>query len=82
MPSQSNKGGSTIYAESTLNLVERVDLNITHNDFECTWVEIKNVKSKNIICGSMYWHPWNNNINFENFFNYLSNTLNKLTKEN
>ena len=82
MPSQSNKGGSTIYAKSTLNLVERVDLNITHNDFECTWVEIKNVKSKNIICGSMYRHPWNNNINFENFFNYLSNTLNKLTKEN
>ena len=75
MPSQSNKGGSTIYAKSTLNLVERVDLNITHNDFECTWVEIKNVKSKNIICGSMYWHPWNNNINFENFFNYLSNTF-------
>ena len=30
----------------------------------------------------MYRHPWNNNINFENFFNYLSNTLNKLTKEN
>ena len=40
------------------------------------------MKSKNIICGSMYRHPWNNNINFENFFNYLSNTLNKLTKEN
>ena len=82
IPSSSSKGGSTIYAKSNLNVVERVDLNITHTDFECIWVEIKNVKSKNIICGSMYRHPWNNINNFDNFYIYLENIFNKLTKEN
>ena len=83
IPSSSSKrGGPTIYAKSNLNVVERVDLNITHTDFECIWVEIKNVKSKNIICGSMYRHPWNNVNNFDNFYIYLENIFNKLTKEN
>ena len=54
IPSNSNKGGSTIYAKRVLDIVERTDLNITNDDYESTWIEIKNEKSKNIIIGSIY----------------------------
>ena len=37
--------------KSIFETVERVDLNIQHEDFESTWIEIKNTTSENIICG-------------------------------
>ena len=37
IPSNSNKGGSTIYAKRVLDILERTDLNITNND-ESIWI--------------------------------------------
>ena len=82
IPSNSNKGGSTIYAKSDFNILERTDLNSTSDDYESIWVEIKNEKSKNIICGSVYSHPCNNNDTFNHFLKYLEVSLNKVMKEN
>ena len=83
IPSNSNKGGSTIYAKRVLDILERTDLIITNDDYESIWIEIKNEKSKNIIIGSIYRHPRINNDNFNNFLKYVifSEHLN-LTKEN
>ena len=44
IPSNSNKGGSTIYAKRILDILERTDLNITNDDYESIWIEIKNEK--------------------------------------
>ena len=82
MKQRSNKGGSTIYAKRVLDILERTDLNITNDDYESIWIEIKNEKSKNIIIGSIYRHPRINNDNFNNFLKYVEFSLNNLTKEN
>ena len=79
--SNSNKGGSTIYTKSNLVTVERIDLNSTNDEYEPIWIEINNEKSKNIICGSIYRHPHNNNDHFNNFLKYLEFSLNNLIKE-
>ena len=41
--SNTNRGGTSIYAKSIFNIAERSDLNILHNDFESIWIEIKNI---------------------------------------
>ena len=82
IPSSSNKGGSTSYAERVLDILKRTDLNITNDDYESIWIEIKNEKSRNIIIGSIYRHACINNDNFNNFLKYVEFSLNNLTKEN
>ena len=77
--SKSSKGGTAIYINNKLDVVERNDLKIEHDEFEGTWVEIKNTNSINIISGCIYRHPHNN---FNDFFNYLDKCLGKLAKEN
>ena len=62
--------------------LERNELNSTHDDYESTWIEIKNKNGKNIICGSIYRHPRTNNANYESFFEYLEITLNTIANEN
>ena len=81
-PSKSNKGRSTIYVKDSFDVTERLDLKVIDNEFESVWIEIKNKKSKNIICGSIYRHPHDNNQNFNNFLDYMENTLNKISNEN
>ena len=49
--SKFNKGGVTIYTK------EREDLKKIDDCFEAIWGEIKNDKTKNIICGCIYRHP-------------------------
>ena len=66
-PTNTNKGGTTIYVKNSFDVTERSDLNITHDQFESIWIEINNTKSKNIICGSIYRHPHDNQMNFNNF---------------
>ena len=66
----SSKGGATIFAKDTLNIVERDDLNTLTKEFESIWIEIKN-KKKNIVVGCIYRHPHNNNL--EDFSEYISN---------
>ena len=68
-----------MYVNENVNSIERIDLNILHDEFEGTWVEIKNKHSKNIICGCIYRHPHNN---FKECFQYLEMCLSKLNKEN
>ena len=58
--SKTSKGGTALYVNENVNSIERIDLNILHDEFEGTWVEIKNKHSKNIICGCIYRHPHNN----------------------
>ena len=67
-PSKSNKGGAGIYFKNTSNAIVRADLKILDNDFESTWIEIINEKSKNIVCGCIYRHPCSN---LEQFNEYI-----------
>ena len=77
--SLSNKGGAGMYVKNVYNSIERTDLITQHKDYETSWVEIKNNKSKNIICGCIYRHPRSD---LEEFYKYLENCLLILSKEN
>ena len=48
------------------------------NSFEAVWVEIKNKKAKNVLCGCVYLHP---NSDTEDFNNYISKCLTIVNKE-
>ena len=82
MPTSSNKGGVAIYTKNKFNVTERPDLDITNEHYESIWIEIKNNLSKNIIIASIYRHPHNISDIYNNFLEYLDNTLSKLTNEN
>ena len=45
-------------------------------------LKLKIKRAKNIICGSIYRHPHDNIQNFNNFLDYIENTLNKISNEN
>ena len=77
-PTLSAKGGVAIYIRSELKAHEREDLKIKTKDYESVWVEIKNNKSKNIVCGCIYRHPRYHQVDF---LEYMDSTLHKLTKE-
>ena len=77
-----SKGGTTIYSRKTLDHDERKDLKIKTDHYESVWIELKNKNSKNVICGSIYRHPHDNNDIFDEFLTYLELTLVKLSKEN
>ena len=76
--SKSNKGGTAIYANKNFDSIERTDLNINSLEYESTWIEIKNKRSKNIIIASIYRHPHNN---FKDFFNHLEKCLSVIVQE-
>ena len=76
-----NKGGTIIYTKNVY-VTERVDLNTCHDLYESIWIEIKNKKSKNIICGSIYRHPNDNIMAYDKFLGYLELCLSKLSNEN
>ena len=78
-PSKISKGATAVYVNKSFDSLERNDIKINTDEFESTWVEIKNKKSKNILVGCIYRHPLNN---FKEFFQYLDETLSKLVKEN
>ena len=69
-PANTNKGGTVIYVKNSFDVIERTDLNASHDHYETVWIEIKNIKSKNIICGSIYRHPHDNLVNFNNFLEW------------
>ena len=74
-----NKGGTII---QKTYVTERIDLNICHDLYESIWIEIKNKKSKNIICGSIYRHPNDNIMAYDKFLGYLELCLSKLSNKN
>ena len=59
--------------------MERSNLNINSLEYESSWIEIKNTRSKNIVIASIYRHPHNN---FNEFFQYLESCLSQVMKEN
>ena len=78
-PSKSSKGGTAIHVNKYFDSMERSDLNINSLEYESSWIEIKNTRSKNIVIASIYRHPHNN---FNEFFQYLESCLSQVTKEN
>ena len=78
-PSNSSRGGTCIYVKNAFDSIERTDLNVQHDDFESSWIEIKNKRSKNIICGCIYRHP---RYNLTDFIAYMDKCLHILVKEN
>ena len=57
--SNSSKRGTAIYASKNFDMIERLELNSNSPEYESTWIEIKNKKSKNIVIASIYRHPHN-----------------------
>ena len=77
-----NKGGTIIYTKNVYDVTERIDLNICHGLYESIWIRIKDKKSKNVICGSIYRHPNDNIMAYDKFLGYLELCLSKLSNEN
>ena len=81
-PTLSKNGGTAIYVRDLFDSFERSDLKITNKYFESTWIEIKNKKSKNILCGTIYRHPNENANEHQVFLEYLDSALSKTSKVN
>ena len=73
-PSKSASGGVVIYVNSRLDHSKIDELSKKEDDFESLWIEIKNNKKKNIICGCIYKHP---NTDSVKFIKYIESTLSK-----
>ena len=78
-PPKSSAGGVAIYINNKFDHVKMDDISILHDDFESVWVEIKNKKGKNFLCGCMYCHP---NSNVESFLGHNESTLSRFDKNN
>ena len=78
-PTNSNAGGVGFYVRDDLEFHCRDDFTISTNDFECLSLEIHCQSHSNIICSVIYRHP---NSNFDNFDNYLTIIMNKISNEN
>ena len=63
-------------------LNEQLDIKVQHDHYETVWVELKNKKSKNVICGSLYRHPHDSIDVYSDFLNYLEFCISKISKEN
>ena len=48
-PSKTSKRETAVYVNKSFDSLERNDIKINTDEFESTWVEIKNKKSKNIL---------------------------------
>ena len=78
---KSSKGGSALYVNNDFDSFERTDLKMQNDLVEAVWIEIKNKKSKNIVCGCIYRHPRRLAKDFDDFNKYMDSTLDKLVKE-
>ena len=78
-PSKSAPGGVAIYASKCLNVFKRTDLSTSDDELEPTWVEINDIKAKNILCCCVYRHPSFNPVKFKE---HLESILSQLTREN
>ena len=76
-PTNSSKGGCCIYINEQFDSFERIELNAQNDQFQSTWAEIKNKKSKNIIIGSMYRSP-NKQHDVTEFLIHLDSILKKV----
>ena len=78
-PSRSAAGGVVLYTSKSLNVVKRTDLSVADEEFETVWVEIKNIKSKSILCCFTYRHP---SFSPERFTEHIETVLHNLAREN
>ena len=74
-PSKLASGGVVLYVNDSLDHLKRNEFCTTEDEFESLWVEIKNQKSKNIMCGCMYRHP---NTDVLTFLEYIESTISKI----
>ena len=54
-------------------------MSIREDEFETLWIDIKNSKSQNILCGCAYRHP---NTDVKKFNDYVNQTMQKISREN
>ena len=78
-PSVSAAGGVALYVNEKINYLIEEELNVTENEFECIWAEVKNSKSQNILCCCTYRHS---NTELQSFMDYIDKNLTKVLKEN
>ena len=79
IPSKSSAGGVGLYVKSGLKANQREDLCANDDDFETVWIEINNLKSKNILCCCTYRHPHSE---ISKFIDHFHEVLGNLAKEN
>ena len=79
-PTTSTHGGTGFFISNKLSYIKRDELSIfCAGQLESTFIEIKQDKGKNIMCGCIYRHP---NMSLNDFNeNYLTPLLNKIGKE-
>ena len=77
-PSKSNAGGVAIYIKNNLDHFIRDDLCKLDDCFEAVWIEIKNSKGENSLCGYIYQHP---NTDVTNLMQYLEATFSLIDKK-
>ena len=70
--SLSHAGGVALYFKSNLACTSRLDLSVTEQQYEAVWTELKNPKSKSILCCCTYRHL---NTDIFKFTKYLSSYL-------
>ena len=72
-------GGVVLYIKDNLDYLIRDDLSMPEDEFETLWIDIKNSKSQNILCGCAYRHP---NTDVKKFNDYVNQTMQKISKKN
>ena len=77
-PSKSNAGGGAIYIKHNLDHFIRDDLCKLDDCFEAVWIQIKNSRGKNSLCGCIYRHP---NTDATNLVQYLEATFSLIDKK-
>ena len=77
-PSKSAAGGVAIYVSDKLDNFKRDALSNLHDEFESIWVEMKNKKRENFLCGCFYHHP---NIDISNLMDYLQSTFSNVNQK-
>ena len=70
--SSSSAGGVALYVKEDFQHMIRDDLSTCEDEFETIWVEIKNSKSQNMLCGCAYKHR---NTNADKFDDYITQTM-------
>ena len=78
-PSNSSKRGTALYVKDNYDVFERSDLKTQNDCCERVWVEIKNKRNKNVLCGCIYRHP---KYDLSEFMIYLETSLKKIASEN
>ena len=76
-PSKSSSGGVAVYVKKKIYHFKRADLCILDDDFESVWIEIKNKKGKNVLCGCFYRHP---NTDTSRFVKHIESIFSKINK--